>query len=41
LPPHHGDPFDRMIVAQAHVERLTLVTHDENFRPYDVDVIWT
>src|SRR5262245_33457526 len=28
LPPHHRDPFDRMLVAQAQAEGLTLVTHD-------------
>ena len=29
LPSHHGDPFDRMLIAQAQVEALTIVTHDE------------
>jgi PIN domain nuclease of toxin-antitoxin system len=28
LPPHHGDPFDRMLVAQAQLEGLTIVTRD-------------
>jgi len=41
LPPHHSDPFDRMIVAQAKVERLVVVTHDRQFEPYGVAVIWT
>ena len=41
LPPHHSDPFDRMIVAQAKVERLVLVTHDRIFESYGVPVIWT
>jgi PIN domain nuclease of toxin-antitoxin system len=36
LPPHHKDPFDRMIAAQAQVEELTLVTSDEIFRKYGV-----
>jgi len=40
LPPHHGDPFDRMLIAQALEERLTLVTHDKRFVPYGVDVLW-
>ena len=40
LPPHHRDPFDRMLVAQAHVERLTLVTRDRRIEPYDVQVLW-
>jgi PIN domain nuclease of toxin-antitoxin system len=38
---HHNDPFDRMLVAQASVERLTLVTHDAKFEPYGIDIIWT
>jgi PIN domain nuclease of toxin-antitoxin system len=36
LPAHHADPFDRMLVAQARVERLTLVTHDDRIAKYDV-----
>ena len=40
LPPHHRDPFDRMLVAQAQREGLTLVTHDERIRAYDVPVLW-
>ena len=40
LPPHHRDPFDRMLVAQACAEGLTLVTHDRLLEPYDVEVIW-
>jgi PIN domain nuclease of toxin-antitoxin system len=38
---HHSDPFDRMLVAQALCERLTLVTHDRRFAPYDIEVLWT
>lgn len=34
LPPHHGDPFDRMIVAQARLEALTVATRDKIFRKY-------
>ena len=41
LPYHHRDPFDRMLMAQARVERLTLVTHDRQFEPYDVALFWT
>ena len=41
LPPHHADPFDRMLVAQAQIEGLTLVTHDRRLRRYEVDLIWT
>lgn len=41
LPRHHGDPFDRMLIAQAVDERLRLVTGDEMVRRYDVDVLVT
>ena len=40
LSPHHRDPFDRMLVAQALAEQLTIVTHDRRFEPYGVPVIW-
>jgi PIN domain nuclease of toxin-antitoxin system len=40
LPPHHGDPFDRMLVAQAQSENLTLVTNDARIAAYDVPVLW-
>ncbi len=40
LPHHHGDPFDRMLVAQARTENLALVSHDRVFRQYDVRVLW-
>jgi PIN domain nuclease of toxin-antitoxin system len=39
LPLHHQDPFDRMLVAQAQLESLTLVTRDPRFRAYDVPVL--
>jgi PIN domain nuclease of toxin-antitoxin system len=39
LPPHHRDPFDRMLVAQAAVEELTLVTRDPVFARYGVALI--
>ena len=38
LPPHHRDPFDRVLVAQAQLEELTLVTADQQLAPYDVDL---
>ncbi|MBI4473696.1 MAG: type II toxin-antitoxin system VapC family toxin [Acidobacteria bacterium] len=41
LPLHHEDPFDRMLIAQAQLENLTIVTHDEAFRPYKVGILWT
>ena len=40
LPPHHGDPFDRLLVAQAQAERLAIVTGDRVFGRYDVRVVW-
>jgi PIN domain nuclease of toxin-antitoxin system len=39
LPPHHGDPFDRMLVAQARAEGLTLLTADPWIAKYDVDTV--
>jgi len=39
LPPLHRDPFDRMLVAQARLERLALVTADEAIRAYDVETV--
>ena len=36
LPPHHGDPFDRMLIAQAQVEGLTLVTRDARISLYGI-----
>lgn len=39
LPPHHTDPFDRMLVAQARVEKLTLVTRDFRLQAYAVPII--
>jgi PIN domain nuclease of toxin-antitoxin system len=40
LPPHHGDPFDRMLVAQAQIEGLILVTNDARIAAYDVPLLW-
>jgi PIN domain nuclease of toxin-antitoxin system len=39
LPDHHRDPFDRMLIAQARVERLVVVTHDPLFEPYGLDLL--
>ena len=39
LPPHHRDPFDRMLVAQARLESLTLVTRDQRFAAYGVELL--
>ena len=38
LPYLHRDPFDRMLIAQAKVENLTIVTRDRRFAEYDVTV---
>ncbi len=39
LPRHHGDPFDRIMIAQAQVERLTLLSRDRYFAAYGIDLI--
>ena len=39
LPLHHTDPFDRMLIAQAQLEGLTIVTRDPRFEPYSVAVL--
>lgn len=41
LPYHHRDPFDRMLIAQARHEGLSIVTADQAFRSYDATIIWT
>jgi PIN domain nuclease of toxin-antitoxin system len=40
LPPIHGDPFDRMLIAQAQLEGLALITADPAIGRYDVETIW-
>ncbi|MGA5197632.1 type II toxin-antitoxin system VapC family toxin [Streptomyces exfoliatus] len=39
LPPHHRDPFDRILIAQAQTEGLTLVTRGKHIPRYDVPVL--
>jgi PIN domain nuclease of toxin-antitoxin system len=39
LPPHHGDPFDRLLVAQAIIEGLILVTADAELSQYGVPIL--
>lgn len=39
LPPYHRDPFDRMLVSQAQVEGMTLVSRDRAFAHYDVSLL--
>jgi PIN domain nuclease of toxin-antitoxin system len=40
LPPHHRDPFDRLLIAQAQIEGLPLMTADAAIAAYDVEIIW-
>ena len=41
LPLHHGDPFDRQIIAQALVEKIPVVSPDGKFRPYSgLKIVW-
>ncbi|NPV53382.1 MAG: type II toxin-antitoxin system VapC family toxin [Firmicutes bacterium] len=40
LPYHHRDPFDRLLVAQAQVENLPILTADPQISLYTVEVIW-
>jgi PIN domain nuclease of toxin-antitoxin system len=40
LPFHHHDPFDRLLVAQALSDRMSIVTRDRVFKKYGVDTIW-
>lgn len=40
LPMHHRDPFDRLLVAQAQAEGMSIVSKDKILRAYDVNVLW-
>jgi PIN domain nuclease of toxin-antitoxin system len=40
LPLHHRDPFDRLLIAQARIERLNLVSRDARMKAYEIDVLW-
>ena len=40
LPLHHRDPFDRMLIAQAQVEGMKIVTSDRMFDRYEVEILW-
>jgi PIN domain nuclease of toxin-antitoxin system len=40
LSSHHKDPFDRLLIAQALAEGLTIVTHHRAFAQYNIPVIW-
>ena len=39
LPPHHADPFDRILIAQAQIEGITLVSVDGRFSNYEVELL--
>ena len=39
LPLHHRDPFDRLLISQARQEKLTILTADEHFAAYEIDLI--
>lgn len=40
LPFHHRDPFDRILVAQASIERMTIASKDEALQLYDIQTVW-
>jgi len=40
LPNYHKDPFDRLILATAMAENISIITADENIHMYDIDYIW-
>lgn len=40
LPFHHGDPFDRLIIAQAKAEGMKVVGKDEQFKRYGIELLW-
>lgn len=40
LPLHHRDPFDRMLISQAIVENLPIITRDPAFTQYPVQIVW-
>lgn len=41
LPWHHQDPFDRLLIAQAQAEEMTILTADREFEKYDVAILWS
>jgi PIN domain nuclease of toxin-antitoxin system len=40
LPAHHRDPFDRILIAPAQLEKFTLLTVDRQFKMYSVELLW-
>jgi PIN domain nuclease of toxin-antitoxin system len=40
LPSHHRDPFDRLLISQAVTEGMTVLTAEEDFKKYPVEIVW-
>ncbi len=40
LPHHHKDPFDRLIIAQAITENISIISADQYFKSYPINIIW-
>jgi PIN domain nuclease of toxin-antitoxin system len=40
LPRHHEDPFDRLLIAQAQLENVPILTADRQFEAYEVELLW-
>ncbi len=40
LPPHHKDPFDRMLISQAKSENMPILSPDHVFKIYEIPVVW-
>lgn len=40
LPAHHSDPFDRLLIAQAKVESIPIISRDGSFDDYNIDRLW-
>lgn len=40
LPPHHADPFDRLLIAQCLMESLPLITKDAEIKKYKLEIVW-
>ena len=40
LPLHHRDPFDRLLIARATIEKVPIVTADPEFRRYPIKILW-
>ena len=40
LPLHHRDPFDRLLIAQSQLEKMSIITTDSAFADYDVEIVW-